>query len=81
MERLSNPERDFGDFGAWLRGERRRANLTQVELARLVGCSHRSIQAWESALNLPGAQNRRRLLAFFRNLDPEALEARLERVA
>ena len=42
-------------FGQWLRKERRRAGCTQVDIARLLGCSSRSVSQWERGKQIPAS--------------------------
>jgi transcriptional regulator with XRE-family HTH domain len=48
----------LSDWGASLRRTRRHANLTQVELAALLGVSQQRISAWESGLAAPRDEHR-----------------------
>ncbi|HWE63489.1 MAG TPA: helix-turn-helix domain-containing protein, partial [Chloroflexota bacterium] len=44
---------------------RRRAGLTQRDLAALLEVSEKSIQAWEAGLSYPGAERLKQLIAFY----------------
>lgn len=52
------------DLGATLRKAREQVALTQVELARHLGVSSRSVQGWEAGTSYPQPKQRRRIAAF-----------------
>lgn len=54
---------DDGSFAAIIREAREDADLTQVELAQLLGVSTRTVQYWEAG-QIPQAKHRRRLKAW-----------------
>jgi transcriptional regulator with XRE-family HTH domain len=51
-----------------LRLERLRANLTQPELARLLGVSERAVRGWDIAEFCPNAESRRLIARHFPRL-------------
>src|SRR4051794_9636144 len=53
------------EVGEQLLALRTRAKLTQVELAALVGVSHRSVQGWEAGAAYPHEDNLQRLISIF----------------
>ena len=53
------------EVGEQLLALRTRAKLTQVELAALVGVSHRSVQGWEAGAAYPKEDNLQRLISIF----------------
>src|SRR5215212_9473588 len=48
--------REVSSFGAWLKRRRKALDLTQAELAQLVGCSVVSIRKYESDTQRPSRQ-------------------------
>ncbi len=46
---------DATTFGRWMRGQRRRCNLTQWTLARQIGVCQAIVSHWERGRKLPGA--------------------------
>src|SRR4051794_7943413 len=52
-------------FRGRLLGLRGRANLSQRELALLLGVSERAVQAWEAGLSYPSATSLQRLIALY----------------
>src|SRR4026208_1045686 len=53
------------EVGELLYSLRTRAKLTQAELARLVGVSHRSVQGWEAGTAYPQEDKLRQLIGVF----------------
>lgn len=51
-------------LGDQIRAARDAADLTQAELAAILGCSVRSLQGWEAGRIRPQARRRRLLTAF-----------------
>jgi len=58
----SYPLRDYA-IGKYLQSLRRRAKLTQSEIASRIGIHHRSVQKWESGETHPTAENLQALIA------------------
>src|SRR3954452_22827045 len=54
---------DVSPFGAWLKQRRRTLDLTQGDLAHLVGCSTDTIYRLEAGTRRPSKQVAQRLLA------------------
>ena len=61
-----------------LRDARVNSDLTQVELARRLRVSARSIQDWEAARSFPQPRMRRKLERFFERVDRNGGPAREE---
>lgn len=56
---------NLNTFGPWLKGRRKALDLTQIELARQVGCSAAAIRKFEAEERRPSAQMCQRLVEIF----------------
>jgi len=59
-------------YGEAIRAARTRRNLTQVEVARELGVSERTLQAWEIDDVIPQARHRRAIIDWLASESEEA---------
>lgn len=60
------------DLAAQIRDARKRAHLSQTELASQLNVSLRTVQNWEAGIGLPQPKHRRRIAAFLNGTDEAA---------
>ena len=76
MSKMTPTDEEFKrDYTPRIREARLRMNLTQTELAELLGVSMRSVQEWERGNALPRPRQRRRLARILFSDDDERVPA------
>jgi ribosome-binding protein aMBF1 (putative translation factor) len=61
---MSSPDQLMLDLAARIRQAREASNLSQVELARKLRVSERTLQNWEAGTTFPQPSQRRKLARF-----------------
>lgn len=64
---MSSPVDILADLAARLREIRNGRNLSQIEAAKILGVSARTLQAWEAGEAFPQPRHRRQLADFLRD--------------